>query len=177
MAKRKVVVYIATSVDGFIAQEGDKLDFLSLVEKEGEDYGYNQFIDTVSTVIVGRRTYNWVIQHVPVFPHSSKETFVITSEKRESEGNIQFYNQSPVILVKQLLQNNGGTIFVDGGANVIHQLLDENLIDELILSVIPILVGKGTRLFQDRQQLNVLQLKSEKHFDKGLVQLHYVVKK
>jgi dihydrofolate reductase len=74
---RKLLIYIATSLDGYIAATGDDLSFLSVVQKEGEDYGYHDFIKTVDTVILGRRTYDWVTSQVD-FPHADKETYVIT---------------------------------------------------------------------------------------------------
>ncbi len=60
MNKRKVIVYIAMSLDGYIAGEGDDLSFLSIVQQDGEDYGYHAFVDTIDTVIIGRKTYDWV---------------------------------------------------------------------------------------------------------------------
>lgn len=89
---RKVVLYIATSVDGFIAKTNDDLSFLSLVSKEGEDYGYGEFINSVDTVILGRKTYDWVMNQVPEFPHANKTTFVITRTPQSSIGNTHFYN-------------------------------------------------------------------------------------
>ena len=84
--KRKVVLFIAASLDGFIAAPNDDLSFLSMVEKHGEDYGYASFIDTVDTVIVGRKTYDWVMKQVPVFPHQDKETYVITHHEKQQLG-------------------------------------------------------------------------------------------
>lgn len=65
---RKVILYIATSLDGYIAKPNNDLSFLSIVQKEGEDYGYSKFINSVDTVILGRRTYDWVMSQVKVFP-------------------------------------------------------------------------------------------------------------
>ena len=63
--ERKVILYIACSLDGYIAQPNDDLSFLSIVEKEGEDYGYADFIKKVDTVVLGRKTYDWIMKHVP----------------------------------------------------------------------------------------------------------------
>lgn len=171
--KRKVVLFIAASLDGFIAAPGDDLSFLSMVEKQGEDYGYAAFIDTVDTVIVGRKTYDWLMKQVPVFPHQDKETYVITHHEKTAIGKTNFYTGSLKDLAQALKQKDGRNIFVDGGAMVVNDLLNDLLIDEIILSVIPVILGDGTRLFQ-RTVSQTLSLKQCKQFETGLVQLHYV---
>ncbi|HYH16202.1 MAG TPA: dihydrofolate reductase family protein [Flavisolibacter sp.] len=170
---RKVIVYIACSVDGFIAKPNDDLSFLSLVEQEGEDYGYSAFIETVDTVILGRKTYDWVMKQVPVFPHADKETYVVTRTERLSTGNTQFYTGNVKALVNQLKSKPGKNIFVDGGAALIHSLLKDQLIDEFYISLIPVLLGEGVRLFKNDFTEQTLELVAVKHFKKGLVQLHY----
>ncbi|GGH77998.1 dihydrofolate reductase [Filimonas zeae] len=170
---RKLVVYIATSVDGYIAKPNDDLGFLSIVEQPGEDYGYAEFIKTIDTVIVGRRTYDWVMAHVPEFSHADKNTYVITRTARPDAGNTKFYTGDIKELVTRLKNEPGKNIFCDGGAEVIHTLLQENMIDEMVISLIPILVGDGIKLFKDGRPEQVLQFVSVKHFEKGLVQLYY----
>lgn len=170
---RKLIVYIACSLDGFIAKPEDDLSFLSLVEKEGEDYGYGDFINTVDTVIMGRRTYDWVMNQVPEFPHSDKETFIITSNSLPEIGKIKFYNGSLKALVQQLKNQPGKNIFCDGGGQIVNELLKEKLVDELIISIIPILLGDGILLFQNGRPEQVLSLESCRNFDTRLVQLHY----
>lgn len=171
---RKVILYIATSVDGYIAKPNDDLSFLSLVEKQGEDYGYADFVQSVDTVIIGRKTYDWIMKMVPKFVHADKKTFVITRTAKASIGNTHFYTGSLRELVVTLKQEQGKNIFVDGGAEIVHELLKENIIDEFIISIIPVLVGDGIRLFKDGRPEQVLQLVSTKQFETGLTQLHYV---
>jgi dihydrofolate reductase len=169
---RKLVIFIACSVDGYIAKTNDDLSFLSMVEKEGEDYGYGEFIKTIDTIILGRNTYNWVTKNVPTH-YGDKRTIVITHEQKQPEGNISFYSGSLPELVHRLKQEPGKNIFCDGGANIIKQLLQEDLVDEFTISLIPVLLGEGTRLFQDGRPELKLQLETTKAFDTGLVQLVY----
>ena len=171
--QRKVILYIAASLDGYIAKPNDDLSFLSLVEKEGEDYGYAEFIKTIDTVIIGRRTYEWILNHVPEFVHEDKVTFVITHTSRPRIGNVQFYTGDLSTLVATLKSQPGQDIFVDGGAQLVHELLKKNLIDEFVISIIPVLVGNGIRLFNEGRDELVLDLVSSTNFDKGLVQMHY----
>lgn len=170
---RKVILYIATSLDGYIAKPSDNLDFLSIVQKEGEDYGYEAFVNTVDTVIMGRKTYDWVMKQVTTFPHSDKESYIITHEMKPAIGKTVFYNDSLKDLVLELKTKEGKNIFVDGGAEIVHELLKHHLIDEYIISIIPILVGSGKKLFIDGRPEQLLELISVKPFDTGLVQLNY----
>ena len=160
-------------MDGYIAKPNDDLGFLSLVQKEGEDYGYTDFVDTVDTVIVGRKTYDWVVGQGHNFPHADKESYIITRQERPKEGNLTFYNGDLPTLVKALKAKRGKNIFCDGGSEIVNQLLTEQLFDELIISVVPVLVGNGTRLFEDGRPEQVLEHVSTKSYDSGLVQLHY----
>ena len=170
---RKVIVYIATSLDGYIAKPNDDLSFLSIVAQEGEDYGYADFIKTVDTVILGRKTYDWVMTQVPEFPHADKDSFVITRTAKPASGKTNFYTGNLKDLVSGLKNRQGKNIFIDGGAEIVNELLKEDLIDEFIISVIPILVGNGIKLFQDGRPEHQLELIATKQFEKGLAQLHY----
>ncbi|HEY3387690.1 MAG TPA: dihydrofolate reductase family protein [Saprospiraceae bacterium] len=170
---RKLFIYIAASLDGYIAAPGDDLGFLNAMEKEGEDYGYNAFITEVDTVILGRRTYDWVLEHLGYFSHKDKEAYIITRTTRPKEGNTTFYNGDLKELVTALKEEEGKHIFCDGGAQIVHQLLKEDLVDEIIVSLIPILLGDGTRLFNDGRPQMPLQLVNVTSFSTGLVQLHY----
>jgi dihydrofolate reductase len=173
---RKVILYIATSLDGYIAKPNDDLSFLSIVEEEGQDYGYADFIKSVDTVIIGRKTYDWVMTQVPEFPHKDKISYVITRTSRPTMDKTHFYTGDLKELVLKLKSEQGENIFVDGGAEIVNELLKENLIDEFIISIISILVGNGTKLFNDGRPELKLELMSTKQFNKGLTQLHYVLK-
>ena len=172
---RKLILYIASSLDGFIAGPADDLSFLNPMHVEGEDYGYGEFISGVDTVIVGRRTYDWVINQGVDFPHKDKACYIITSEEKPSEGNLNFYTGDLKALVNQLKGENGKNIFCDGGAKVVNSLLKEKLFDELIISVVPVLLGDGVMLFQGQRPTQQLKLKEVKNYPSGMVQLHYKV--
>ncbi|MEA4937758.1 MAG: dihydrofolate reductase family protein [Paludibacter sp.] len=171
--ERKVILYIAASLDGYIAKPNDDLSFLSFVEKEGEDYGYADFIKTVDTVILGRKTYDWIMKQVPEFVHGDKVTYVITRTKRPSIENTKFYTGDIKDLINRLKREPGNNIFIDGGAQIVTELLKLKLIDEFIISIIPVMVGDGIRLFQNQIPELYLKLHDVRHFDTGLVQLHY----
>lgn len=172
---RPLVLYIACSLDGYIAGPEDDLSFLERVQQEGEDYGYANFMQHVDTVLVGRRTYDKVMSMVPEFPHAHLETYVITRSERPASGMVNFYSGDIPTLVRELKSREGTTIFCDGGAQLIQTLLAAQLIDEIILSIVPVLLGTGIRLFAGPSSQQSLHLISSRCFSSGLVQLHYRV--
>lgn len=170
---RKLVLYIAMSLDGYIAKPNDDIGFLSIVEQEGQDYGYEDFIKTVDAVIVGRKTYEKVISMGFDFPHADKDAYIITRTARPNIGSVKFYTDDLKSLVYELKSKEGKNIYCDGGAEIVNALLKDELIDEFVISIIPILVGTGTKLFKDGSPEQKLELVSVKSFEKGLTQLHY----
>ena len=176
---RTVTLYIAASLDGYIAKPNDDLSFLKLVEKEGEDYGYAEFTSTIDTIILGRKTYDWVLREIGTshYDNGERDVYVITRTERPDVGKTKFYTGNLTELVQQLKSENGKNIYCDGGAEIVNELLKNDLIDEFIISVIPVLVGNGTRLFKDGRPEQQLELVDTKTFDTGLTQLHYRRKK
>jgi dihydrofolate reductase len=176
---RALSIYIATSLDGYIAKPNDDLSFLKLVEKEGEDYGYAEFTSTVDTIILGRKTYDWVLRQIGTshYDNGERDVYVITRTERPDVGKTKFYTGGLTGLIRQLKNGKGKNIYCDGGAEIIDELLKNDLVDEFIISVIPVLVGNGTRLFKDGRPEQQLELVNTKTFDTGLVQLHYRRKK
>lgn len=172
---RKLSIFIATSVDGYIAKPNDDLSFLKLVEKEGEDYGYTQFTETIDTLIIGRKTYDYVVKEIGSshYDNGDREVYIITRSPRPKVGRTTFYTGNPGDLVRQLKSEEGKNIYCDGGAEVIHELLKQDLIDEMIISIVPVILGNGTRLFKDGRPEMSLELVQTKKFDTGLTQLHY----
>jgi dihydrofolate reductase len=176
---RKLSLFIATSLDGYIAKPNDDLSFLKLVEKEGEDYGYAEFTSMIDTIIIGRKTYDYVVREIGSshYDNGERDVFVITRTQRPTVGRTTFYTGSLTGLVKQLKSESGKKIYCDGGAEIINELLKNDLIDEIIISVIPILLGDGTKLFKDGRPEQLLEFVTAKTFDTGLTQLHYKRKK
>ena len=146
---RKLSLFIATSVDGYIAQPNDDLSFLKSVEKEGEDYGYGEFTSAVDTIIVGRKTYDYVLKEIGSSHYDSRErdVYVVTRTGRPSVGRTTFYTGNLTELVQKLKSEKGKNIYCDGGAEIINELLRNDLIDEFYVSVISIWVGNRIRLF------------------------------
>ena len=172
---RKTSLFIAMSLDGYIAKPNDDLSFLKLVEKEGEDYGYAEFTEQIDTIIIGRRTYDYVINEIGPshYDNGKRDVYVITRTERPQVGRTSFYTGNIADLVEQLKSEKGKNIYCDGGAEIINELLKHDLIDEFVISVIPVLLGNGTRLFKDGRPEQAIEFQTAKTFDTGLTQLHY----
>lgn len=172
--ERRVILYIAISLDGYIAKHNDDISFLSIVEQKGQDYGYADFIKTIDTVIWGRKTYDKILSFDIAFPHPDKKIFVLTRTPKPKIRNVTFYSGSLKELIDNLKSQNGKSIYVDGGAEIVNELMKQNLIDEFIISVIPVCLGSGIPLFQNGRPETRLKLINSTQYEKGLVQLHYI---
>ncbi len=170
---RKLCLFIAMSIDGYIAQPDGDISFLDEMNQEGEDYGYSAFIETVDTVLLGRKTYEKIQSMGIESPYGDRAVHVITRTPRVNSGKTTFYSGDLNELVTALKSKSGKNIYCDGGAEIVQQLLSLDLIDEITISIIPVLLGEGIRLFSDHFQEKKLKLTESKSFEKGLVQLHY----
>lgn len=171
--ERKVVLYIVQSLDGYIARPDGDISWLSAVERPGEDYGYQAFVDTVDTVIMGRKTYDMVLSFGIDFPHRGRKCYVLTRSRSGHDENVEYYSGDVAELVTRLKAAEGGNVFVDGGAEAVRALLRHGLIDEYVISIIPVLLGQGIRLFQDMDREQELQLVGCQAYESGLVQVRY----
>jgi dihydrofolate reductase len=171
--ERKLFLFIAMSLDGYIAKPDGDISFLSQVEEDGEDYGYAHFIATVDTVILGRKTYDKICSMGHDLPYGNRNVIVLTRNPFPAKDKITFYSGSLSEIISNLKSQAGLNIYCDGGAETVQQLLKEDLIDEIIVSIIPVILGDGISLFGKGLQQQNLQLVSAESFAKGLVQLHY----
>ncbi|PSL40295.1 dihydrofolate reductase [Planomicrobium soli] len=174
--QRKIVCYIAISLDGYIATKEDSLEWLFKVEGEG-DAGYGEFIETIDTVVMGRRTYDWVMEaEGGKNPYPDKQCYVFSATEKKQTEQVKYTNEEIALFAERLKQEPGKDIWVVGGGNLIHGFLKEKLIDEFIISIAPTLIGKGIPLFQEldfeiEYRLNKVQQWGQ------FAQLHYELKK
>ena len=168
-------VFIATSLDGFIARRDGGIDWLSIVETPGEDYGYAKFFADVDALILGRGTYDTALGF-PAWPYGDKRCVVLTHGSRESQHGERFHAGAPGPLLEELHAAGVRRIYVDGGA-VIRLFLREGLIDDVTLSIVPILLGDGIPLFDASVPTRRLRLVASQGFPSGLVQLRYDVQR
>ena len=167
---QKIIIYIAISLDGFIAKEDGSLDWLTKYNNSEEDYGFVELYDRIGTVLVGGSTYRQVGD-----PFKGKEAYVFTRKEPEQKAdNIHFVSGDVKEVLNNLKLGNNKNIWLVGGAALVDQFLSANLIDEYIITIIPTLLGRGIQLFQGENPESNLELLNVKSYDSGLVQLHYV---
>lgn len=171
-SKRTVTLYIAMSLDGYIAGPDDDISFLDAMDEGGEDYGYPEFIKEIDTVIWGRRTFDKVLSFGGDIPYKDKQVYVISRSRSGSHEHVQ-YHSDPVALVRYLKGQEGNGIYCDGGAEIVAELVQHDLIDRFIISVIPHMVGGGIRLFKEGLPNQSLRFVKSEAYMTGLVQLQY----
>ncbi len=172
---RNTVLFIAMSLDGYIADQSGKVDWLTGQNAGKDDMEtYNQFIQTVDTVVMGWKTYHQIISELSpsqwVYPNLT--SYVITHHESPSSNIVQFTQQAPGSLIRKLKQQAGKDIWICGGADIAGQLIQENLIDRYHISVIPTLLGRGIRLFgRTDQEIKLKLLKTQSY--NGITDLIY----
>jgi dihydrofolate reductase len=169
---RKIILYIAMSLDGYIASNDDNLDFLNIVDSQDEDFGYVDFTRNVDTIIWGRKTYDKILSYGIPFPHKDKKVYVLSHTRMGNDANVT-YSHNLIELVTRLKREQGKDIYCDGGAELVTSLLEHSFIDQIVISVIPHLLGNGKRLFKDGRPEEHLKFRKSLSFPSGLVQLWY----
>ncbi|WP_078394528.1 dihydrofolate reductase family protein [Shouchella patagoniensis] len=175
--KRNVVLFIATSLDGYIATEEEQLDWLFEVEGEG-DNGFSAFYETIDTVLMGRKTYDWInnADNMDEFLYKDKRSVVFTRSTLEDNDHTHFINQNIEGFVKQIKQEKGKKIWLVGGGQLVSTFLENNLLDEVIVTVAPKIIGKGIPLFPEGTYKQNLSLEGVQTFNQ-FVELRYKVDK
>ena len=171
----KIVLYLAMSVDGYIADEQGGVGWLGGDGREpGAPGSYPAFYETVDTIVMGWTTYHQIITELvwESWPYPGLPCYVVTHRQEQDRESICFWNGKLTVLADKLKTEREGNIWICGGASVAGQLLKEGRIDKLWLSVIPTVLGKGVRLFAEQGQELLLKLVRAQHYN-GIVDLVY----
>lgn len=172
MDRPHCAVFIAASLDGFIALPDGSVEWLDAVRLDGEDYGFDAFFASVDTLLMGRLTWESVLGF-DAWPYEGKRVAVLTNRPAEGRHGETFLAGEPAEVLARLQAEGARRVYVDGG-QVISSFLREGLIDELTISIVPILLGRGIRLFQGELPRRALRLAAQRSWPSGLVQLRYV---
>lgn len=128
----------------------------------------------MDTVILGRKTYEKTLSFGIPFPHADKTCYVLTGTPRETDGNLHFHGGDVSALIGRLKSAPGGDIFLDGGAEAVRAFRERDLIDTYVISILPVLLGRGIRLFAEIAPTEGrLELAGVNTYPSGLVQLRY----
>ena len=179
MSNRKIIVYIATSADGYIARTDGSVDWLERPRTAG-DYGMKDFFKSIDTILFGRKTFDQSLK----FDRKSVKrnlantrNYVFTHKPPRSKLNVTFVNEPIKDFANGLRATPGKDIWMMGGGAIIGSFLDAGELDEFIIHVIPTFIGEGIPLIAPRHRSVELSLLSTHAYKDGVVRLHYRVEK
>ena len=171
-----ISVFIATSIDGYIAKKDGNIDWLVKFspptdDNEEKDCGFSKFFSTVDVLVMGKNSYE-AVSHFDPWPYKGKRVIVLSSTLQSVCNEAELCKDDIETLIKTLHADGIKHIYVDGGATI-SRFLNMNLIDRLIISIIPVVLGSGIPLFSNMTNDKLCQLISSRAFSNGLVQLQY----
>lgn len=172
MERPKISIYIAASIDGYIARKDNSLDWMDRVGGFDEDYGFKKFLDSVDSLIIGRKTYE-VATTVPD-PYPGKRVVVLSNSLESVREGMELYRGDLAQLAAKLHAEGARHVWIDGGVTI-SQFLAAQMVDTMTLSVIPILLGDGLPLFNVIGKEIPCRLIASRGYESGLVQLNYEI--
>ena len=174
--RRKVIVHIGTSADGYIARPDGDLEWLTSRPAPAGFYGMNAFMKSIDTKLLGRKTYEMSLRMGAKFGAGSRTiVFSRQAPPPDAPSGVEFVSGAIGPFVTRLREHPGKDIWLMGGGDLIASFLDAQAIDEFVISVAPVFIGDGIPLIARRHRHVPLDLQSVERFEDGLVQLHYRV--
>jgi dihydrofolate reductase len=168
----RLSVFIACSLDGYIATLDGSLDWLEGAASDDEDYGYDDFLKTVDALAMGRGTYDH-IAHLDPLPFGERPVFVFTHHPPTPREGVYFWDASPREAVARWSAKGLDRVYVDGGV-LVSSFLAEGLVDDITITLAPVVLGEGRPLFHSGFPRAELSLVDVKHWSSGMAQLSYV---
>jgi dihydrofolate reductase len=175
MPRPATAAFLGMSLDGFIAGPNDELDWLERGGGPPEDHGYEPFFASVDALLIGRRTWE-VVRDFSRWPYDEKPVAVLTHRPGEARHGERFLAGTPTAVLERLGAEGFRRVYVDGG-QVVSQVLAAGLLDALTVSILPVVLGRGIRLFQETGRERWLSLAGSQVFSSGMVQLRYVARR
>ncbi len=173
---RKISLFIAMSLDGYIADSKGGVDWLKGQGSNNENIDtYSEFVKNIDTILMGWNTYHQIVTELSPkeWVYNDFTTYVITHNEYTTSEKIRFTNINPFDLIKRLKKENGKDIWICGGANLVQQLVNKDLIDYYYITIIPTLLGSGIRLFENVKHEIKLRLINSQSYD-GMTELIYI---
>jgi dihydrofolate reductase len=176
--RRKIIVHIAASADGYIARPDGDIEWLTSRPAPKGFYGMNEFMKTVDTMLIGRKTFEDSLRLGAKFDSTSR-TLVFSRQAAPAKlpPGVEFVKTEIGPFVSRLRAETGKHIWLMGGGELIASFLDADAIDEFVVSVVPVFIGDGIPLIARRHRHVPLKLFATDSFPDGLVQLHYDVQR
>lgn len=173
---RKIKLYIAASIDGYIADINGELDWLSNYPITPEsNYGYDKFFNSVDSVIIGGKSFRDILNMDVIYPYKDKTSYVIT-QNRDSHTyieNVQFLSNDIIETISSLKEQQGKDIWLVGGGEIISMLLESNLVDEITITYIPKILGDGIPLFPKMKVESNWKLLNSQFYKNSVLSIEY----
>jgi len=174
--KRKFIVYVAVSADGFIARPDGAVEWLDRPHPKG-DYGMPEFYRSIDTCILGRKTYDLMVGFGLAEGYAGKKNYVFSRTLLKTKtSKVSVVSEDVPIFAERLRSEKGKHIWLVGGAELVAAFLDAGKVDEFIIHVIPTMIGEGIPLVAPRHRDLRLKLLATKKFPDGVVRLHYAIR-
>lgn len=172
---RPIILYIASSLNGKIAKADGSVDWLETIPNpDKSDYGYDEFYASVETTIQGYNTFQQIRAWNMAFPYIGKKNYVLTTQPNpEPYEHVEFINNDHIEFVRNLKKQEGGPIWLIGGGRANALLMDEGLIDEIQVFVMPILLDDGIDIFHPLGKDHRITLKGTQQYPSGAVRMTY----
>jgi dihydrofolate reductase len=170
----EIILYIASSLDGFIARKDGDVSWLDAYQNEGQDYGYSEFLSNIDLIVMGSRTYEQLKSFGP-WPYKEIKTYVLTRRDLPlpDKAKVVLYGGSIDGLAPKIREESQKDIWLVGGAAVAQSFLKIRSVDKMILSIMPVLLGEGIPLFKETRAEVEIRLQESRLYQNGVVQLHY----
>lgn len=172
-SRPKVSIYIASSIDGYIAREDGNLDWLQYGHKGDEDYGFKEFISSIDVVVMGRNTYE-AVDGFDEWAYKDKRVIVLSNSLNTVRKEAELFSGELTELLSQLDTENIKHIWVDGGITV-SRFLEAGLVDEITISIVAMVLGSGIPLFSTMSREHKCRPISTQTYPSGLVQIKYEI--
>jgi dihydrofolate reductase len=169
MKRPRCAAFLAMTLDGFISRPDGRVDWLEAYPAPPEEYG--AFFASIDTILVGRETYDLVLSF-PEWPYAGKRVVVLTHRPPTPRHGERFVAGEPASVLSGLAASGSRSVYVDGGA-VVSQFLAADLVDELTVTIVPLVLGDGRRLFQGLLPERRFALAGTRAFPSGLVRIGY----
>jgi dihydrofolate reductase len=175
---RKIILYIASSINGFIAKSDGDVDWLEQIPNpNNNDYGFSDLNKSIDTTIQGHSSYQQIVSWGIEFPYKNTTNYVITTNKELKDNeNVNFISENHIEFIRDLKEMDGKDIWLIGGGKVNSLLLENYLIDEIHLFIMPILLEDGIKLFEYIDAYKTFKIIDTESYDSGVVKYKLGIK-
>jgi dihydrofolate reductase len=171
---KKIILYIVASLDQRIAEPDGGLDWLTgFSNPQKANYGYNDLLASVDTVIMGGKTYREILNMDVIWPYPNQHTYVVSHHEWDAKEDISFITENIVETIAELRSKPGKDIWLVGGGELTAMLLAAGLVDEMRITYIPVILGRGIPLFPEQLEESKWELTGNKTYNSDVVMVEY----